>query len=64
MKPKKLPPIHPGTVLKNQFLAPHEITQAQLAAVLKFPLKELVKFAKAKGELLPIPPVGWLFTLI
>lgn len=31
MEPKKLPPIHPGEVLQEEFLQPLEITQYRLA---------------------------------
>jgi plasmid maintenance system antidote protein VapI len=39
---KKLPPIHPGEILRERLLIPHDISPQELATALKVP-KEQIK---------------------
>ena len=41
MKPKKLPPIHPGKILLEKFLEPMEISQYKLAKDLSVPARKI-----------------------
>jgi antitoxin HigA-1 len=48
MKSKKLPPIHPGTILEKEFLIPRNISQTKLATSLNVPLKTIKEICQAK----------------
>ena len=48
MKSKKLPPIHPGTILNKEFLIPRKISQTKLATSIKVPMKSVKDICQAK----------------
>jgi len=48
VKSKKLPPIHPGTILNKEFLIPRKISQSQLAASTNIPVKLIKEICQAK----------------
>ncbi|CAI2190753.1 11837_t:CDS:1, partial [Funneliformis geosporum] len=48
MKSKKLPPIHPGTILNKEFLIPRKITQTKLATSINVPLKTIKEICQAQ----------------
>ena len=48
MKSKKLPPIHPGTILHKEFLTPRKINQTKLATSINVPLKLVKEICQAK----------------
>jgi hypothetical protein len=37
MKTRELPPIHPGEILREEFMRPHDLPQNALATVLRVP---------------------------
>ena len=41
MKPNKLPPIHPGEILREEFMKPHGLSQNALARALKVPARRI-----------------------
>src|SRR5438046_2846650 len=41
MKTKKLPPIHPGEILSEEFMKPHGLSQNALARALKVPPRRI-----------------------
>lgn len=45
---KKLPPIHPGTILTNEFLIPRKISQSQLATRINVPIKLVKEVCQTK----------------
>ncbi|RIA81616.1 transcriptional regulator protein [Glomus cerebriforme] len=45
---EKLPPIHPGTILKKEFLIPRKISQTKLADNTGFSLKLVKEVCQAK----------------
>ena len=45
---KKLPPIHPGTILKKEFLTPRKISQIELANSANIPTKLVKEICQAK----------------
>lgn len=53
MSTKKLPPIHPGTILKNQFLAPKNISQAELARSIKVSTKRINQICQGRRGITP-----------
>ncbi|CAJ0876387.1 9994_t:CDS:2 [Entrophospora sp. SA101] len=53
MNSKKLPPIHPGTILKNQFLAPKNLTQAELARSISVSTKRINEICQGKRGITP-----------
>jgi len=53
MNSKKLPPIHPGNILKNQFLEPKNISQAQLARSIKVSTKRISEICQGKRGITP-----------
>ena len=48
VKSKKLPPIHPGTILHKEFLIPRKVSQSQLAVSTNVPLKTIKEICQAK----------------
>jgi antitoxin HigA-1 len=40
-KPTKLPPIHPGEILREELLIPHNISPQELATALKVPKEQI-----------------------
>ena len=45
---KKLPPIHPGTILVKEFLFPRKISQTKLAQETNLPLKLVQEICQGK----------------
>ena len=41
MKPKQPPPVHPGEILQEEFLAPHALSQNALARALGVPPRRI-----------------------
>jgi antitoxin HigA-1 len=50
---KKLPPIHPGTILKNHFLEPRNISQAELARNINISTKRVNEICQGKRGITP-----------
>lgn len=48
MKTKKLPPIHPGEILREEFLEPMGITQYRLAKSLSVPPRRINEIVHGK----------------
>jgi addiction module HigA family antidote len=48
VRSKKLPPIHPGTILNKEFLIPRKISQSQLATSANIPIKLVKEICQAK----------------
>src|SRR2546423_1288572 len=48
VRSKKLPPIHPGTILEKEFLIPRKISQSKLATSLNVSLKLVKEICQAK----------------
>ena len=44
--PKKLPPIHPGEILREEFLIPHRLTRSAVAAALHVPRTRIERIAR------------------
>jgi len=43
---KKLPPIHPGQILRDEFLNPHRLTRSAVAAVLHVPRTRIERIVR------------------
>ena len=43
---KKLPPIHPGQILRDEFLSPHRLTPSAVAAALYVPRTRIERIAR------------------
>lgn len=52
-KQQKLAPIHPGEILKEEFLIPREISQAQLARGINVSLKRINEICQGKRGITP-----------
>jgi antitoxin HigA-1 len=50
---KKQEPIHPGEILREEFLLPMNITQAQLSSDTGIPLEEVAKIIAGKSPVTP-----------
>ena len=48
---KKLSPIHPGEMLREEFLVPYQISSEQLAQAINAPEKEIKQICQEKKEL-------------
>jgi antitoxin HigA-1 len=48
VKNKKLPPIHPGTILNKEFLIPRKVSQVELAGNINVSLKTIREICQAK----------------
>jgi antitoxin HigA-1 len=48
MKTKKLPPIHPGEILREEFMIPHGLSQNALAHALSVPPRRINEIVHAK----------------
>ena len=48
MPAKKLPPVHPGEVLREEFLAPMEISQYRLAKDISVPARRINEIVHGK----------------
>jgi addiction module HigA family antidote len=53
MKSKKLPPIHPGTMLKEDLLLEKKISQTQLAKDLKVSTQQIKEVCLGKKAITP-----------
>ena len=51
--PKKLPPIHPGIILKEEILDPRGISQAELARRIKVSTKRVNEICQGKRGITP-----------
>jgi hypothetical protein len=56
---RKLPNIHPGEVLLQEFLIPLGISQNALARSIGVPPRRINEIVLGKRRLLPIPLFGW-----
>ena len=59
MLPKHRTPTHPGEILREDFLAPLEITQVAFAAHLKIPLQRVNEIVRGKRGI--TAETAWLF---
>lgn len=50
---KKLSPIHPGKILKDHFLIPRQISQAELARSIKVSLRRINDICQGKRGITP-----------
>jgi len=48
MKEKKMPPIHPGEILQEEFLKPMEISQYRLAKDISVPARRINEIVQGK----------------
>jgi antitoxin HigA-1 len=56
--PKKRIPVHPGEVLKEEFLVPLDLTQVDLAAHLEVPVQRINEIVRGKRGV--TPETAWL----
>jgi len=52
-KPKKLPPIHPGEILREELLIPRNISPQELATALKVPKEQIQWIYEERGDITP-----------
>jgi addiction module HigA family antidote len=53
MKEKKLPPIHPGEILMEEFLKPMELSQYRLAKDINVPARRVNEIVHGKRSISP-----------
>ncbi|HHB89742.1 MAG TPA: addiction module antidote protein, HigA family [Anaerolineae bacterium] len=53
MKETKLPPVHPGEVLLEEFLKPMGISQNQLALAIRVPARRINEIVQGKRRITP-----------
>ena len=53
MKTKKLPPIHPGEILREEFMKPHGLSQNALARALGVPPRRINEIVLEKRGITP-----------
>ena len=53
MKEKKLPPIHPGEILMEEFLKPMELSQYRLAKDINVPARRINEIVHGKRSISP-----------
>ncbi len=53
---KKLPPMHPGEVLREEFLVPFNLSAGKLAKTYDLPRTRIERITTSKQESLPIQP--------
>jgi len=53
MNKKKLPPIHPGEILREELLIPRNISPSELAKVLKVPKEQIQWIYEERGDITP-----------
>ena len=53
MLPRNRPPSHPGEILLEEFLKPHEMSQSDLAAKLKIPIQRVNTIVNGKRGITP-----------
>jgi addiction module HigA family antidote len=51
MKPKKLPPIHPGEILREEFMKPRGLSQNALARALNVPPRRINEIVMEKRSI-------------
>ena len=51
MKTKKLPPIHPGEILREEFMKPHGLSQNALARALNVPPRRVNEIVMEKRSI-------------
>src|SRR6185503_20731159 len=51
MKTKKLPPIHPGEILREEFMKPHALSQNALARALGVPPRRINEIVLLKRSI-------------
>ena len=52
-KKKKLPPIHPGEILREELLIPRNISPQELAAALKVPKEQIQWICEERADITP-----------
>jgi len=52
-KKKKLPPIHPGEILRERLLIPHDISPQELATALKVPKEQIKWVCEERADITP-----------
>ncbi len=60
MKPSNRTPIHPGEILKEEFLVPMGITQVRLSRHLGIPIQRINEIIKGKRGI--SPATAWLLS--
>jgi hypothetical protein len=55
---KKLPPVHPGEILREEFLVPLKLTPYAVAAALNVPRTRIERIAREEKPLRPTPRCG------
>ena len=53
MKHKKIPPVHPGDILKHEFLIPLELSQNRLATEIGVPPRRINEIVLGKRAITP-----------
>ncbi len=53
MTAEKLPPVHPGEVLLEEFLKPMKISQNQLALAIRVPARRINEIVQGKRRITP-----------
>jgi antitoxin HigA-1 len=53
LKRKKLPPIHPGEILRERLLIPRDISPQELAAALKVPKEQIKWVCEERADITP-----------
>jgi addiction module HigA family antidote len=55
---KKLPPVHPGEILREEFLVPLKLTPYAVAAALSVPRTRIERIAREESPLRPTARCG------
>ena len=55
---RKLPPIHPGEILREEFLVPLRLTPYAVAAALNVPRTRIERIAREESRSPPTPRCG------
>src|ERR1044072_6785319 len=53
LKKKKLPPIHPGEILRERLLVPRDISPQELATALKIPKEQVKWVCEERADITP-----------
>ena len=53
LKKKKLPPIHPGEILRERLLVPRDISPQELAQALKIPKEQVKWVCEERADITP-----------
>ena len=59
MKTNKLPPIHPGEILREEFMKPRGLSQNALARALNVPPRRSTRSCLKSAASRRTPPCGW-----